>query len=79
MMPAATHSLKPAAPYPLRPARSRPYLDFEKEKAAAAEVARRHYRGLIWLGRARRAGGAPAVDIMQNWRTDDCTLYFNKI
>ena len=26
---------------------------------AAAAAARRHYRGLIWLGRARRAGGAP--------------------
>ena len=39
------------------PARPRSYLDFEKEKAAAA--ARRHYRGLTWLGRARRTGGAP--------------------
>ena len=47
------------APYPVRPARPRPYLDFEKEKAAAA---RRHYRGLTWLGRARRAGGAPDLD-----------------
>ena len=37
-----------AAPYPVRP---RPYLNFEKEKAAAA--ARRNYRGLTWLGRAR--------------------------
>ena len=46
-----------AAPYPVRPTRPRPYLDFEKEKAAAA--VRRHYRGLTWLGRARRAGGAP--------------------
>ena len=26
---------------------------------AAAAAARRHYRGLTWLGRARRAGGAP--------------------
>ena len=43
------------APYPVRPARPRPYLDFEKEKAVAAA---RHYRGLTWLGRARRAGGA---------------------
>ena len=25
----------------------------------AAAAARRHYRGLTWLGRARRAGGAP--------------------
>ena len=50
-----------AAPYPVRPARRRPYLDFEKEKAAAAAAARRHYRGLTWLGRARRAGGASAV------------------
>ena len=24
-----------------------------------AAAARRHYRGLTWLGRARRAGGAP--------------------
>ena len=30
--------------------------------AAAAAAARRHYRGLTWLGRARRAGGAPADD-----------------
>ena len=43
------------AAYPVRPARPRPYLDFEKEKAAAAAAARRHYRGLTWLGRARRA------------------------
>ena len=48
-----------AAPYPVRPARQWPYLDFEKEKAAAA--ARRHYRVLTWLGRARRAGGAPDI------------------
>ena len=46
------------APYPVRLARPWPYLDFEKEKAAAA---RRHYRGLTWLGRARCAGGAPVV------------------
>ena len=39
-----------AAPYPVRPARPWPYLDFEKEKAAAAAAARRHYRGLKWLG-----------------------------
>ena len=50
-----------AAPYPVRPARPWPYLDFEKEKAAAAAAARRHYRGLTWLGRARRAGGAPEL------------------
>ena len=25
-------------------------------------MARRHYKGLTWLGRARRAGGAPAND-----------------
>ena len=37
-------------------------LDFEKYKAAAAAAARRPYRGLTWLGRARRAGGAPAYD-----------------
>ena len=48
------------APYPVRPARQWPYLDFEKQKAAAAAAARRHYRGLTWLRRARRAGGAPA-------------------
>ena len=48
-----------AAPYPVRLARPWPYLDFEKEKAAAAAAVRRHYRGLTWLGRARRAGGAP--------------------
>ena len=53
-----------AAPYPVRPARPQPYLDFEKEKAVAAvavaaAAARCHYRGLSWLGRARRAGGAP--------------------
>ena len=51
--------LKTGAPYPVRPARPWPYLDFEKQKAAAAAAARRHYRGLIWLGRTRRAGGAP--------------------
>ena len=28
----------------------------------AAAAARRHYRGLTWLGRARRAGGAPAIE-----------------
>ena len=33
-----------AAPYPVRPARPRPYLDFEKQKAAAAAAARRHQR-----------------------------------
>ena len=32
--------------------------------AAAAAAARRHYRGLTWLGRARRAGGAPGVIIL---------------
>ena len=46
---------KSGAPYVVRPARPRSYLDFEKSKAAAA---RRHYRGLSWLGRACRAGGA---------------------
>ena len=46
---------KSGAPYVVRPTRPRSYLDFEKKKAAA----RRHYRGLTWLGRARRAGGAP--------------------
>ena len=54
---------KAAAPYPVRPARPRPYLDFEKEKVAAAAAARRHYRDLTWLGRARRAGGAPAQHV----------------
>ena len=56
--------IKSAAPYPVRPARLQPYIDFEKEKAAAAAAAagRRHYRGLTWLGRARRAGGAPEND-----------------
>ena len=29
---------------------------------AAAAAACRHYRGLTWLGRARRAGGAPESD-----------------
>ena len=55
----------PAAPYLVRPARPRPYLDFDKEKAAAAAAAavRRHYRGLTWLGRARRAGGAPGANL----------------
>ena len=43
----------------VRPARPRSYLDFEKKKAGVAAAARRHYRGLIWLGSARRAGGAP--------------------
>ena len=38
-------------------------VNFEKSKAAAA-AARRHYRGLTWLGRARRAGGAPAWNLM---------------
>ena len=28
---------------------------------AAVAAARRHYRGLTWLGRARRAGGAPVA------------------
>ena len=50
-----------AAPYPVRPARPRPYLDFEKEKAAAAAaVARRHYRVLPGLG-ARAAPVAPLI------------------
>ena len=49
--------LHAAAPYPVRPARPRPYLDFEKEKVAAAAVARRHYRGLTWLG------GAPVSNL----------------
>ena len=31
------------APYPVRPARPRPYLDFEKEKAAAASIP--HFKG----------------------------------
>ena len=34
------------APYVVRPARPRSYLDFEKEKAVAAVAVRRHYRGL---------------------------------
>ena len=46
---------KSGAPYVVRPTRPRSYLDFEKKKAAA----RRHYRGLTWLGLACRAGGAP--------------------
>ena len=41
----------------VRPARPRSYLDFEKLKAAA----RRQNRGLTWLGRTRRAGGAHEV------------------
>ena len=47
----------------VRPARPRSYLDFEKYKTAAAAAAHRHYRGLAWLGRARRAGGAPVHSI----------------
>ena len=31
----------------------------------AAAAARRHYRGLTWLGRARRAGGAPVMADMK--------------
>ena len=30
-----------------------------------AATARRHYRGLTWLGCARRAGGAPVEDMGQ--------------
>jgi hypothetical protein len=30
---------------------------------AAAAAARRFYRGLTWLGRARRASGAPVVQL----------------
>ena len=37
-------------------ARPRSYLDFKIMKAAA----RRHYRGLTWLG---RAGGAPVIHV----------------
>ena len=51
-----SRSFDPGAPYGVTPARPRSYLNFEKKKAAAAL---RHYRGLIWLGSARRAGGAP--------------------
>ena len=54
-----------AAPYPVRPARPRPYLDFEKEKAAAAAaMVRRHYRGLTWLGHPRCAVGASELPIV---------------
>ena len=53
------HPYGSAAPYPVRPARPRPYLDFEKYKAAAAAAARCNYRGLAWLGRTRRTGAAP--------------------
>ena len=60
-----------AAPYPVRPARPRPYLDFEKQKKAAA--ARHHYRGLTWLGRARPAGGAPDLDTLKSKET--CNVY----
>ena len=45
--------------YGVRLARPRSYLDFEKSKAVATPAARRHYRGLIWLGSASHAGGAP--------------------
>ena len=58
------------APYGVRLARPRSYLDFEKQKAAAATAAGRHYRGLTWLGRARRAGGAPVRD---KWPQLHCT------
>ena len=59
------------APYVEMPARPWPYLDFEKYKAAAA-AARRHYRGLTWLGRARRADGAPASGFAFTWFIVDC-------
>ena len=58
------HSLetyRAGAAYVVKPARPRSYLDFEKQNAAAAVAACRHYRGLTWPGRAHRAGGAPAV------------------
>jgi hypothetical protein len=48
------------APYVVRPAKPRSYLNFEKKKAAGAAAARHHYRALTWLGGVRRAGGAPA-------------------
>ena len=53
--------VNPGAPYGVRPVRPRSYLDFEKLKVAAAAAARHHYRGLIWLGLACRAGGAPSI------------------
>ena len=49
------------APYVVRPAKPKSYLDFEKEKAAVAAAARRHYRNLTWLGRARRAIWRPCT------------------
>ena len=61
---------KSGAPYVVRPTRPRSYLDFEKKKAAA----RRHFRGLTRLGRARRASGAADKnDTFCTWRD------FNKI
>ena len=54
-LPTVRACLYAGAPYVLRPARPRSYLDFEKKKAVAAAAARRHYRGLIYLGRALRA------------------------
>ena len=60
------HHRTSGAPYGVRPARPMSYLDFEKQKAAAAVAARRHYRGLTWLGRMRRAGGAPGLITMQS-------------
>ena len=33
---------------------------------AAAAGARRHYRGLTWLGRARRAGGAAEYSVLNS-------------
>ena len=38
---------------------------------AAVAAARRHYRGLTWLGRARRAGGAPVDDPPATLSTKD--------
>jgi hypothetical protein len=39
-----------------------PY-DFVKYKAAVVAAAHHDYRGLIWLGPARRSGGAPAFSM----------------
>ena len=56
-------SYSTAAPYPVRPARPWPYLDFEKWKAAAAAAA--SIGGLPGLG-ARAALVAPLQYIIQN-------------
>ena len=78
-LPLVSFLSNPAAPYLVRPTRPWPYLDFEKEKAAAAAVAHRHYRGLTWLGRARRAGGAPVILFAVYLSTQPYCSTFSKV